>query len=120
MYDSPPSGANKFSWRGRFSGWVFPELQNHPADPTLSSNPSCDSRDALSDARPAQFLKRTPMLRFILLSSSFCLLPIVAVAQLRPAPKDDAPPAESKFSLTIYSTADPATFDPQQTAHERQ
>ena len=61
------------------------------------------------------------MLRFILLSTSFCLLPIVAVAQLRPAaPKDDAPPADSKFSLTIYSTADPATFDPQQTAEERQ
>jgi hypothetical protein len=61
------------------------------------------------------------MLRFILLSTSFCLLPIFAVAQLRPAaPKDDAPPADSKFSLTIYSTADPATFDPQQTAEERQ
>jgi hypothetical protein len=62
------------------------------------------------------------MLRFILLSSSFCLLlPIFALAQLRPAvPKDDAPPTDSKFSLTIYSTADPATFDPQQTAQERQ
>src|SRR5438874_183205 len=59
------------------------------------------------------------MLRFILLSISLCLLPIVALAQIRPAPKDDAPPTDSKFSLTIYSTADPATFDPQQTAEER-
>jgi len=60
------------------------------------------------------------MLRFILLSASFCLLPIFAVCTYSAGPKDDAPPADSKFSLTIYSTADPATFDPQQTAEERQ
>lgn len=35
------------------------------------------------------------------------LLPVLAAAQ------------ESKFSLTIYSTADPATFDPKQIAEER-
>src|SRR3954466_10214483 len=28
-------------------------------------------------------------------------------------------PADSNFSLTIYSTADPATFDPQQLAQQR-
>jgi hypothetical protein len=63
------------------------------------------------------------MPRSILLPSSLALvLPILAIAQARPvaAPKDDAPPAESRFSLTIYSTADPATFDPQQIAEERQ
>lgn len=62
------------------------------------------------------------MPRSILLPSSIALLiPIAALAQLRPlaSPKDDAPPADSKFSLTIYSTADPATFDPQQTAEAR-
>jgi len=63
------------------------------------------------------------MPRFILLPSSLALvLPILALAQARPlaAPKEDAAPTDSKFSLTIYSTADPATFDPRQTAQERQ
>ena len=37
------------------------------------------------------------------------LFPLLACAQ----PKD-GPPPDSKFSLTVYSTADPATFDPQE------
>ena len=32
---------------------------------------------------------------------------------------DDAPPPKSSFSLTIYSTADPATFDPQDYARQK-
>src|SRR5688500_15610823 len=51
---------------------------------------------------------RCPM--FLLL---LCAGPIMAQDALKP---DDA----SKFSLTIYSTADPATFDPQSLARERQ
>jgi hypothetical protein len=63
------------------------------------------------------------MPRSILLASSVALLiPILALAQPRPlaSPKDDPPPADSKFALTIYSTADPATFDPQQSTQDRQ
>lgn len=52
-----------------------------------------------------------------LLFPAFILLPVLAVAQ--PRPKDQGPPADSKFSLTIYSTADPATFDPAALAEER-
>ena len=45
-----------------------------------------------------------------------CLLPSLALAQATPiATPREAPPAnaDSRFSLTVYSTADPATFDPQ-------
>jgi hypothetical protein len=59
------------------------------------------------------------VIRFILLPSALCLLSSLALAQLRPnTPKDDpaaaAPDAPGRFSLTVYSTADPATFDPQE------
>ncbi len=40
------------------------------------------------------------------------LLPTIAIAQSKPA-------TQPAFSLTIYSTADPATFDPQQLAQQR-
>jgi len=62
------------------------------------------------------------MPRLILLASSVTLLaPILTLAQPRPVtPKDDTPDTNSKFSLTVYSTADPATFDPQVIAQERQ
>ena len=62
------------------------------------------------------------MPRLILLASSVTLLaPVLTLAQPRPVtPKDDTPDTNSKFSLTVYSTADPATFDPQVIAQERQ
>src|SRR5712672_3334365 len=52
-----------------------------------------------------------------------CLLLIaLAVSQsliAQPKPADAAPPpAASAFSLTIYSTADPGLFDPQQFAQD--
>jgi hypothetical protein len=57
----------------------------------------------------------------LLLWSAGLLISTIAHAQVRAlAPKDDAAATDSKFSLTIYSTADPATFDPQQIAEERQ
>ncbi len=45
-------------------------------------------------------------------------IPSPAVAQTQPSsrPADDS----SRFSLTIYSTADPATFDPRMLAQQRQ
>jgi hypothetical protein len=67
------------------------------------------------------------MPRPFLLPAAFLLLPSLVLAQPRPAtpraadPAPDAPAqADSKFTLTVYSTADPATFDPQQTALDRQ
>jgi hypothetical protein len=61
------------------------------------------------------------VIRFILLPSSLILLSALAQAQPRVAtPKDDPAAAaananaDSRFSLTVYSTADPATFDPQE------
>ena len=51
-----------------------------------------------------------PRFQLIVHRSSFIvLLPLFACAQ----PKD-APLPDSRFSLTVYSTADPATFDPQE------
>ncbi len=46
------------------------------------------------------------------------LIPTIAFAQARPR---DNPPAEpeSRFSITIYSTADVATFDPRELAEQR-
>src|SRR3954468_8139498 len=65
--------------------------------------------------------KETPMIRpSSLLPFAFCLLPSLALAQAQPrinTPKEDAATAAAsdvgRFSLTVYSTADPATFDPQ-------
>jgi hypothetical protein len=49
------------------------------------------------------------------------LAPVLVLAQPRPAtPQDEPADTNSKFSLTVYSTADPATFDPQLVAEERQ
>ena len=61
------------------------------------------------------------MIRFILLPSSLILFPLLALAQAQPrinTPKEDPAAAANdttagRFSLTVYSTADPATFDPQ-------
>ena len=54
---------------------------------------------------------------------AFYLLPSLALAQAQPrinTPKDDPAAAAAdttgRFSLTVYSTADPATFDPQRDA----
>lgn len=60
-----------------------------------------------------------------LLPLAFCLLPSLTLAQAQPrfnTPKEDpaaapaaaAPDTAGRFSLTVYSTADPATFDPQE------
>lgn len=41
-------------------------------------------------------------------------------ASLAPAQQQPAAPADaSDFSLTVYSTADPATFDPQELARQQ-
>lgn len=60
------------------------------------------------------------MIRLTLLPSAFCLLlPALALAQATPraTPKEEAAPESAgRFSLTVYSTADPATFDPQEFA----
>jgi hypothetical protein len=50
-----------------------------------------------------------------LLPFALCLLPSLTLAQATPK---DQPAAEApgRFSLTVYSTADPATFDPQEFA----
>jgi len=70
-------------------------------------------------------LKEPPMPRIIFQSfeklwmgvSLFVLvLPFFAEA----APFDAAPVSDSKFSITLYSTADPGTFDPQAIVDERQ
>src|SRR4051812_45221928 len=42
------------------------------------------------------------------------ILTSAAIAQQQPAPAD-----QSDFSLTVYSTADPATFDPQELARQQ-
>ncbi|HLL90017.1 MAG TPA: DUF4139 domain-containing protein [Tepidisphaeraceae bacterium] len=56
-------------------------------------------------------------------------IPIVAAVLLALAPPAGAqqqplpppqPPAEREYALTVYSTADPATFDPKQLAQQRQ
>ena len=62
------------------------------------------------------------MPRLILITLTVALLaPVFALAQPRPVtPRDDTPDTNSKYSLTVYSTADPATFDPQVIAQERQ
>jgi hypothetical protein len=60
-----------------------------------------------------------------LLALALFLLPSLLLAQPRPAtpraaaadPADATP--DSKFTLTVYSTADPATFDPQDIAQQR-
>ncbi|HEY7117611.1 MAG TPA: DUF4139 domain-containing protein [Tepidisphaeraceae bacterium] len=59
------------------------------------------------------------MRRKSLLPFALCLLPSLALAQGRPiaTPKDrpdETASENSRFSLTVYSTADPATFEPQQ------
>lgn len=58
------------------------------------------------------------MSRFILHSSALLLLfPLIAAATPNEAPAGNA---ESKFSLTVYSTADAASFDPQDVSQIRQ
>jgi hypothetical protein len=61
------------------------------------------------------------MARFMLPLSLSWLIAVVAGAQPRPVTlRDEAPAPDSKFSLTVYSTADPATFDPQRINEQRQ
>src|SRR4051794_10582349 len=58
------------------------------------------------------------MHRCTLYSSAFIFLfPLIAAAAPNEAP---APNADSKFSLTVYSTADAAAFDPQDVPQVRQ
>src|SRR5688572_21657808 len=68
-------------------------------------------------------LEMTPMTRTTTILALAALLALPATltnagAATRPAAATTKP-GTSDFSLTIYSTADPATFDPQQLAQQR-
>src|SRR4051812_44532785 len=98
MYDSPRSRANKLCTAPpRFA--PLRRLQNPPIKPNLSR------AIEIFIGRRSQHSKRITMPRSIPLASLVVfLIPVLALAQPRPlvTPKDDPPPTDSKFSLTIY------------------
>ena len=63
--------------------------------------------------------------RMLFVTLGWALLIFAGTAKLRaqeaanPAPKADAPAARSDFALTIYSSADPGSFDPKQFSQNR-